>query len=292
MDGSYDNGSDSGTFTKSEKQRPRRLDWCALVTIGLLATAMIVGCQGGGPAPGSDPSAHFHVREASGATAENPWVILLPGSSGLKIFEDEQHYFRAAQVLNDAGYDAIVVDYKPAYHASGDAPKGSTGEKIAWITGKAIEWGKQTGKIASGAPGALVVWSLGGEGLWRMLADEGFCSRHNVKAAAAYYPSNQDEQKLRTSVPLLILTGEADDVVEVADVKALVAQRDRAGGGEVALRTFPGAHHGFDISSLTKKRTMELIPLIGPRATFQYDAAAAGESEGRLREFLRANLMR
>lgn len=281
---------DTGLISAGSLAAALSLAWRAIV--GVLTAAAVFGlaiagaCQSGGPAPGSDPSAHYHVRSAASANAGKPWVVLLPGSSGLTIFEDDRHYFRAAKKFNEAGFDAIVVDYKPAYRASKGAPPGSTGEKIAWVTGRAIEWAMEQGRIQKDAPGAIIVWSLGGEGLWRMAADSEFMKSHNIRAAAAYYPSNQEEQTLEAAVPLLILTGEADDVVKVEDVKAMVAKRDRSGAGEVTLKAYPGAHHGFDISSLTKKRTMELIPIIGPRATIQYDATAAADAEARLVEFL------
>lgn len=257
-----------------------------LMCLGVMLLAL--GCASSGSSgKSSDPAAHFHFRSAATIQEKpHPWAVLLPGSSGLKIFEDDQHYFRAAEALNAAGFDALVVDYKPAYRAYSDAPDVSTGEKIKWVTGKAIEWAKANQHFGANAPGAIIAWSLGGEGLWKMVADAGWCAKHGVRAASAYYPSNQDEQKLASHVPLLILTGEADDVVEVKDVRSLVAQRDRAAPGEVTLTTYPGAHHGFDIASLTKKRTMELIPIIGPRATFQYDRAAAEEAGAALVKFL------
>lgn len=264
----------------------------ALLLMCLGACIWMVGCASSGASGKSDdPAAHYHLRTSTnGSGAPRPWVVLLPGSSGLKVFEDDQHYFRAAAALNASGFDALVVDYKPAYRAYKGAPDVPTGDKIKWVAGKAIEWARANQHFDSAAPGAIIAWSLGGEGLWRMLADSEFCTRHAVKAAAAYYPSNQDEQKLASHVPLLILTGEADDLVEVEDVRALVAQRDRGTPGEVTLTTYPGAHHGFDIASLAKKRTMELIPIFGPRATFQYNAAAAADAGDRLRAFLHATL--
>lgn len=254
----------------------------------IAACAALAGCAGSGSTPpGTDPAAHYHFLAAPGDQVNpHPWVVLLPGSSGLKIFEDERHYFRAAESLNAAGFDALIVDYKPAYKASKGAPDGPTGAKIAWVTGQAIDWAKAQGHFDGNAPGAIIAWSLGGEGLWRMLADPGLLDREHIRAAAAYYPSNQDNHTLHAHIPLVILTGEADDVVELSEVKALVAKRDKSAEGEVLLKSYPGAHHGFDISSLTKKRTMELIPLIGPRATFAYNAEAASGAHRVLLDFL------
>lgn len=58
----------------------------------------------------------------------------------------------------------------------------------------------------------------------------------------------------------------------------------------VELHEFEGAHHGFDIASLTTPRTVSLIPLLGPHATFAGAPAAAAVARARLREFLAAKV--
>ena len=45
-------------------------------------------------------SDHFYFRKASVEVAE--WVIILPGASGLKFFDDEHHYFEVAKALNES----------------------------------------------------------------------------------------------------------------------------------------------------------------------------------------------
>lgn len=259
-----------------------------ITVLGLLLA--LQGCQGPGAGPLGDPTSHYHARKSPDSHAGTPWVVLLPGSSGLKVFDDEYHYHRAAESLANAGYDTVIVDYKQAYRASPDAPPGETGEKIAWVTAQAIQWAAGQGHVNPEAPGAVIAWSLGGEGLWQIVADSELLARSNIKAAVAYYPSNQDERSLTAHVPLLIVSGEADDVISATELKVFVSRRDRSPGAEVELVTYPGAHHGFDISSLEKKRRLELIPVIGPKATFQYNASAAQDAQSRMLDFLLAQL--
>jgi dienelactone hydrolase len=62
-----------------------------------------------------------------------------------------------------------------------------------------------------------------------------------------------------------------------------------AGAAQVDLVVYPGAHHGFDIESLTMPRTVRLLPLFGPSATFFYDADAARDADQRVSAFLTEN---
>jgi dienelactone hydrolase len=59
----------------------------------------------------------------------------------------------------------------------------------------------------------------------------------------------------------------------------------RAAGGDVTLVTYPGAHHGFDVTTLTRPT---LVPEArqGRGATIAYDPAALRDAEKRVREFL------
>jgi dienelactone hydrolase len=225
---------------------------------------------------------HFHFRPA--ANPCGAWVVLLPGASGLTIFDDQEHYFRAAAALNAEGFDAIVVDYKPAYKAARNPPRVATGGKIAWVAEQAVSWARVSGNVKPEQPGAIIAWSLGAEGLWPLLADEARVRALTLKAAVAYYPSNEDEMPLKTRTPLLILTGEADDVTEAKGIRKMVS---RAASPVVTLHVYPNARHGFDVESIPTQRTVRLLPLIGPSATFGFDADASRSAAGELTRFLR-----
>jgi dienelactone hydrolase len=109
-----------------------------------------------------------------------------------------------------------------------------------------------------------------------------------IATAAVYYPSIEDGITLNNQIPILFLSGQEDDVTRAADLEALVRDRSSS-AGVVTLHVYPGAHHGFDVASLTKRRTIRLLPLIGPKATLQYDEASATDAEKRLVAFLADN---
>jgi dienelactone hydrolase len=231
----------------------------------------------------------FHFQAA--ASPGGGWVILLPGASGLKVFDDDQHYFRAAKRFNDAGFDALVVDYKAAYHAAPNAPDVETGDKIRWVIEQAVAWARESGKLRPEAPGAVAAWSLGAEGLWPLLNDRAALDATGLRAAVAFYPANEESVPVRTLVPLLILAGGKDDVTELKDIKAAVAAGGAgSGGGMVTLQEYPAAMHGFDIESISKPRKISLIPVIGPTATFGYNREAAEDARSRVDTFLRQHM--
>ncbi len=292
-------GESSGVSRGIARMATGKRPVAALAAIVLAMCAVCVGCAGSGGGAGkgavsftADPEAgrramakHFHFRPA--VVPRGAWLALLPGASGLKVFDDEEHYFRAAEQLSASGFDVIVIDYKAAYRAAPDAPDVETGDKIGWVLAQAVQWARENNKIGVGHPGAAVAWSLGAEGLWGLVNDRAALDRLGVRAAAAYYPSNEDERLLRPVVPLLVLTGEKDDVTESKVMRSAAAGADPA---KFQLVAYPGAMHGFDITSLAKPRKVSLIPIVGPTATFGYDPAAAEDARRRLAAFLTDNV--
>ncbi len=267
--------------------------------LALLATVAISGCTGVGTIE-STPSSTTAAPEASSglgsglywrpsATPGGRWAMLLPGASGLKVFDDDQHYFRVAAALNARGVDVLVVDYKRAYKASPDRPNVPTGQKIAWVVERAVAWARQGGKIHPDERGAVIAWSLGAEGLWPLLAEQERAAALGVGAAVAYYPSNEDDVEITTGIPLLLLQGESDDVTPLGDLRNALRKSESP---LVEVKTYPGAHHGFDIASIPEPRTVRLFPVLGPTGTFGYDAAAAREAWAVLAAFLDSHLPR
>ena len=258
-----------------------------------LVVSFLLGCQA---APTSPPASESIAPRPAGdaglasglywrpsATSGGRWALLLPGASGLKVFDDDGHYFRVADVLNRRGFDVLVVDYRRAYKAAANHPSVPTGNKIAWVVEQSLAWAQQERKIAPGSPGAVIAWSLGAEGLWPLLPDHDKTSAMGIKAAAVYYPSDEDSTPLATSVPLLILAGDKDDVTPAAEIQRLVHS---ANSRDIELHLYAGANHGFDISSIQLPKTIRLLPLIGPSGTFGYDKAAADDAWATLEHFL------
>ncbi len=270
---------------------------CCLLIAALLAALLTAGCQSAGSDSPSTPQLGFHQASPTGfasgvwvqdqAREPRPWVILLPGASGLKIFDDDGHYFRAAQHLSEQGMSVLVIDYKRAYKQSPVRPNVPTGEKIAWVIEQTIAWAREQGLAQPNQPGAIVAWSLGAEGLWPIFAQPDKARALGIAAAAALYPSNEDQKPIKPPVPFLVLIGEKDDVTEAPAIRKALSAADPS---LLDLHTYAGANHGFDVQSIQPPRKLSLIPLIGPSATFGYDAAAAKNAQERLDQFLKLHL--
>jgi dienelactone hydrolase len=209
-----------------------------------------------------------------------PLALLLPGASGLRIFDDDNHYFRAASRLNDLGCDCLIVDYKTTYRALSDRPDGEACEKIAWVVERLLT-NDQLG--FAGRRCVLVAWSLGGEGALEVLSDGERTRRLNITSAVFFYPSNECANAVHAGVPTLILTGSADDVVREQSVRDVVT---RSGPTQPELVVYPGAAHGFDVESISTPRTARLLPLIGPSATFAHNPDATADAWLRIKSLL------
>ncbi|MFZ4575897.1 MAG: dienelactone hydrolase family protein [Phycisphaerales bacterium] len=242
------------------------------------------------PAALTHPEEVFIVSRATTRTAATPVVVLLPGASGLKIFDDTQHYHRTAARLNEAGYDTIIVDYK-AYAKATKINNSIPGRPAALATGDALRWARQSGLVDMDGPSGVIAWSLGAQGVWYIAGAQGMAGSFGVDAAALFYPVIPDEYRsLLTSFPILILAGEADDVCPAEDIRKYAAANDTVNGKPVTLHVYPDAHHGFDVSTIAKRRRISLIPLIGPSATFQYNQQASERAWAELLAFLQQHL--
>ncbi len=257
---------------------------CATAVLCLL----LCSCAApGGQTDGGRPEDHYRWLPAMGESVG--WALFLPGSSGLSVFGDDNHYRSVASELNQAGIDVLMVDYKPAYRAASDAPDVDTGEKIAWVAERAVDWMQRELPKTQGRCGSVVAWSMGAEGALRMINDADLSQRLCLRSAVFYYPSNRAELALRNRVPLLLMVGQADDVTPAEPIAAWVNRREAsAAAAEVVI--YPDAQHGFDIASIRQRKTIRVLPLVGPKATLQYQPMAARDSLERLRRFLGATL--
>ncbi len=249
----------------------------------LIVIAGLTSCAATLPPRGSGAiSDYFHWRDVEDAAG---WIVILPGASGLTVFDDERHYFDAAERFNAQGWNVLLVDYKPAYRAAMNPPGGSTGEKIAWVAEQAIAWMKASQPKMDTLPGAIVAWSLGAEGAIELVNDPDSVRSTGIRLAVMYYPSIPEKTRLNNQVPLLVLTGELDDITPPARAQAFIQDRDSS-AANVELHTYPNARHGFDIASIVNLKTVRMLPLVGRKATLQYNAEAAGEANARVAAIL------
>lgn len=226
-------------------------------------------------------SRHFHPMPSQTKNLEKEWVIILPGYSGLKVFKDTSHYFKAGQDLNAAGFDVLVVDYKKASRKAGYRFPWQFAEGGKWAIEKAINWGKSNGYINSKTDGHIVSWSAGGEGTMLLMNDSALLNQLQIKSVALYYPSNRDSLELKSEIPILVQTGETDNVTPAKNIHNTYGNKKN-----VELIIYPNARHGFDVKSITEKKKLQIIPLISKKYYFQYQKEATIKSKEKLIDFL------
>ena len=196
----------------------------------------------------------------------------MPGSSGLKIFDDQHFYHRKAERLSNNNFDVILVDYKQYYKNSRDVskPQKSTGEKIAWTVKEVLSEMDTLKLITKNSPGHIIGWSLAGEGVFHLIKDEYYLKEKNIKSVILLYPSNQDNMEIDPHVPLLVLAGKADNVINISDLSLRCLNKSN-----IKFMLFDESYHGFDIESLTKARSIRFPPVFGKRYNFQYNEESA-----------------
>ncbi len=267
----------------------RRLAWRSAVCPALLGAG--ISCALPARAAGEKRAFEdfVHWRPASPGQRANGWLLLLPGAGGLRVLDDERHYFDVASRLNDEGWDVLLLDYVPAYRAGGGASSVATGEKIARMVERAVDWLDRTHPAVRQQPGGLLAWSLGAEGALTLLANADRARALGVRASVLFYPSNRAQRALEHHVPLMILTGMADDVTPWGPMSQWIERRVRS-PALLHVHAYPGVHHGFDVRSLEQRRVIRPLRIVGPKATLHYDVIAARDAGQRLLEFLRAHL--
>ncbi len=248
----------------------------------VLWIALILLCSPFAAAQAQDAQSHYFWRPASDNAAARPWAVLLPGSGGMSILGDDQHYFRAAAWLNERGVDALVIDYHGAARFVPNAAAGTPGDRMAAIVADALLVERAAGRVPRNCPCALIGWSLGSEGAWTLAAS----NETGFRAAAMFYPTVRRPQPYRNVLPILVFQGTADNVTKESDLRSFLSLRSTE-SASVQIMPFEGAGHGFDVPSLRPARNMRFPPLIGQRVTFEYDAAAATSAYEALESFLR-----
>lgn len=213
------------------------------------------------------------------------WIMLLPGSSGLTIFDDKTFYNRQAKSFSNDGYSVLLIDYKSFYKSSIDKSKPNsksvTSEKIAWVVKQVIILAQSKSQIDTSQYGHLLGWSLAGEGIFTLLKDDTFIKKNKIKSVALFYPSNQRGQSIATTIPLLIQIGQEDNVVNAEKLRSQISDNNK-----IQFIVYPNSSHGFDIETLTSERKIKFPPLIGKKYIFKYNEDVSHKAKKELIDFL------
>jgi len=228
------------------------------------------------------PADHYFWQPAKSDGTPRPWAVLLPGTSGLDIFDDHEHYFRAAIWLNERGVDALVIDYHGAVPLVPAAREGPPGDRIATIVADALRTERAQGRMQEHCPGVVIGWSLGGAAAWTLAAKPADAA---LRAVAMFYPAILGPQSYRNTLPILVLQGTDDNVNPEAELRAFVASRSDT-SAPVEIVAFQGAGNAFDVPSLVPARTLDYSEPFGVPRTFAYDAEADRSAHQALETFL------
>jgi carboxymethylenebutenolidase len=200
--------------------------------------------------PAKERQVHVTYFRAPG-DAPRPAALLLHGAGGFdRRLTENSHY---ASMLANAGIDAYLV----YYYSDLDEKLMSNGVDV--FSDRYPSWAKLVGDLAdyletqkdSNGKVGLVGFSNGG-----ILASGASTLDPKITAAVIYYGTDPWPlgQPAKRFPPLLILHGDADQVIAVENGQQL-AQEAKALGASVDLVIYPGESHGFGADFAKKNAT-------------------------------------
>jgi dienelactone hydrolase len=242
--------------------------------------------------------------------AARPALVLLHGCTGLRRQSGRMFpIYRAwSNLLAQAGYVLLVVD------SAGSRGVGQTctasAERRRMLAERpkdayaALRYLQAQDRVRSDRIG-VVGWSQGGATVLLSIAAKSSARppglAHDFRAAVAFYPGRcSDRQQARpfvdadpgtwtTTVPLLVLFGEADNWAPAAPCAELIAAA-KTRGAPVEIKLYPGADHVFDAPNLKRRELPELRMRDGTVPITGTDPAARADALVRAPEFLRRHL--
>ena len=242
--------------------------------------------------------------------APRPAVVLMHGCSGLlnpkgRIFALYRAWTRALVVQ---GYVALVVD---------STTSRGFGQTCSAGPDRATMWRNRPRDAYAGLQYlqeqpfvqadriALMGWSQGGGVVLLSINDKSIGRpdglARDFKAAVSFYPgacsdkfqskpfTQVEPDSWATSVPLLLLFGEADTWTPFAPCEAFVAGA-KARGSPVELKSYPGAVHAFDAPDLPLRELPAYRVGNGPVPLIGTDRQARADAFSRVLEFLKLRL--
>jgi len=188
-----------------------------------------------------------------------PVVIAIPGCSGVSLNGPEtdagrpgdegdrlfrRHYPRMAERLQEAGFLVLLIDYLTAEGVLNTCGWEIHPKRIGEYIKEAISFVKMT-PSADISRINVIGWSHGGEGVLAWLANleeepEG------VQKAITVYPGCSANGPWISSLPILMILGEADDIALPSVCNNLIQSLPNQ--TNVRVKSYPEARHGFDLT--------------------------------------------
>jgi len=188
-----------------------------------------------------------------------PVLIAFPGCSGVSLNGpktdvgrqgDEvdrlfrRHYAIMAKRLQREGFQVVLIDYLSAEGVLNTCGGEITQKRVGDYIKEAISFVK-TQTISDTSRITVIGWSHGGAGVLEWLAnfDGDF---EGVKSAIAVYPQCRNKIPWESSLPILMILGEQDDVTLASTCNTLVKSLPKQ--TNVKVVSYEGARHGFDFT--------------------------------------------
>ena len=214
-------------------------------------------------------------------TTPAPTVILFPGCGGTQAKGFADILPRQAKWLNDNGFNAVVIDYVKIMGLENACMGQIKPDPLLRVASDAFKYAASQPSVDRDRI-ALLGWSLGASVALTVAEKLEPAAQPNITAVAAYYPGCYPGLQLSTH-PTLLLLGLADNVVNANDCLTLASNSPQT---PPIVKTYPGAHHNFDIAEFKQPKTAHFF---WKEFTSAYDPVAADDAEKALLEFLKAN---
>jgi dienelactone hydrolase len=188
-----------------------------------------------------------------------PTVVAIPGCSGVSLngsATDEgrpgdeadrlfrRHYARMAERLREGGFGVILVDYLTSEGVANTCSGEISHERVGEYVAASLEFAGTLPQVDLSRL-YVVGWSHGGAGVisWLQALGEG---DPPVGGAVAVYPGCGSRGPWVSSVPVLVLLGEADDITPPEECDRILERLPHNTRAEV--RRYADARHGFDFT--------------------------------------------
>ena len=165
-----------------------------------------------------------------------------PGDEGDRLFR--RHYPRMAKRLQEAGYLVLLIDYLTAEGVLNTCGWEIHPKRVGEYIKEAISFVK-TIPNADSARINVIGWSHGGQGVLEWLAnlDE---EPNGVLSAVTVYPGCSGSNPWESSLPILMILGEADDIALPSVCNSLIKSLPKQ--ANIKVLSYPEARHGFDMT--------------------------------------------
>lgn len=233
------------------------------------------------------------------STGRHPAVVFLHGCSGMftRTGTISPIYFAWAYRFQQLGYTVLAVDsLGPRHHGEmcsiggfdsnvyRDRPKDAYGA-LAWLQTQGDIRGDRIAAIGWSQGGGTVLLSIGNHSLGRP-AD---LTAPDFRAAVAFYPggcnSSRQAADWTTSIPLLVLQGEADVWTPAAPCRDFLGAA-AARGAKVSAQFYPAAYHGFDAPNVSQRELPAYVTRAGVVPIVGTEPGARADALSRVPDFL------